>query len=150
MPVYEFGCGTGHNLTGLMNCKGFDWSGSAVRKLRDRGIDADVFDMLNPTPMEIPGAAVTFHALEQLGKNFRPFLDFLLEARPKVVVHVEPILELYEDNLLDYLAVQYHKKRGYLEGYLEAVINSGAEILELKRNHFGSLYHDAYSVLVWR
>jgi hypothetical protein len=46
--------------------------------------------------------------------------------------------------------VQYHKKRGYLEGYLEAVINSGAEILELKRNHFGSLYHDAYSVLVWR
>lgn len=100
--------------------------------------------------MEIPGAVVTFHALEQLGKNFRPFLNFLLEAKPKVIIHVEPLIELYEDNLLDYLAVQYHRKRGYLEGYLEAVINSGAEILELKRNHFGSLYHDAYSVLVWK
>jgi hypothetical protein len=148
MPVYEFGCGNGHNKTS--NWKGFDWSESAVAKLKAFGAEAEVFDMFNPVKMEIPGAAVTFHALEQLGKNFRPFLDFLLEAKPQVVVHVEPILELYEDNLLDYLAVQYHKKRGYLEGYLEAVINSGAEILELKRNHFGSLYHDAYSVLVWQ
>jgi hypothetical protein len=60
------------------------------------------------------------------------------------------LIELYEDNLLDYLAVQYHRKRGYLEGYLGAVIDSGAEIIELKRNNFGSLYHDAYSVLVWK
>lgn len=149
MPIYEFGCGNGHNLIGR-NAKGFDWSENAVLKLKAKGMEADIFDMFNPSPMKIHGAAVTFHALEQLGKNFRPFLDFLLAAKPRVVVHIEPIIELYEDNLLDYLAVQYHKKRGYLEGYLDAVINSGAEIIELKRNHFGSLYHDAYSVLVWK
>ena len=148
MPVYEFGCGTGHNKTS--DWKGFDWSESAVEKLKSKGFEAEVFNMFSPTKMKIPGAVVTFHALEQLGKNFKPFLEFLLESKPQVVVHVEPLIELYEDNLLDYLAVQYHRKRGYLEGYLDAVINSGAEILELKRNHFGSLYHEAYSVFVWR
>ena len=148
MPVYEFGCGNGHNRTS--DGKGFDWSATAIQKLRAKGIQAEVFDMFAPTPMEIPGAAVTFHAMEQLGKNFRPFLDFLLKSKPQIVIHVEPLIELYEDNLLDYLAVQYHRKRGYLEGYLEAVIDSGSEIIELKRNHFGSFYHDAYSVLVWK
>ena len=148
MPVYEFGCGNGHNRT--PNWMGFDWSENAVDKLRAKGIEAYVFNMLKPLPMKIPGAAVTFHAMEQLGKDFRPFLNFLLKAKPKIVIHVEPLIELYEDNLLDYLAVQYHRKRGYLEGYLGAVIDSGSEIIELKRNNFGSLYHDAYSVLVWR
>ena len=150
MPIYEFGCGNGHNRTATATWRGFDWSENAVKKLWAKGVKAEYFNMLEPRDIDVPGVAVTFHALEQLGKNFRPFLDFLLKAKPKVVVHIEPLIELYEDNLLDYLAVQYHRKRGYLEGYLPAVINSGAEILELKRSYFGSLYHEAYSVFVWK
>ena len=146
---HEFGCGNGHNLVNR-NAVGYDWSESAVRKLNEAGQKAEVFDMFKPRPMDLRGqAVVTIHAMEQLGKDFHMFLAFLLDAKPRIVVHLEPLIELYEDNLLDYLAVMYHRKRGYLEGYVDAVKAVG-EVIELKRNYFGSLFHEANSVLVWR
>ena len=151
MTVWEFGCGNGHNILNLPQAKGFDWSESAVSRLRLHGMDVGRFDMFNPWPMQIPGAALTVHSMEQLGKNFRPMLDFLIAAKPKVVIHIEPILELYDpDNLFDYLAIQYHRKRGYLEGYLTALTDAKVELLEVKRSEFGSIMHEAYSVIVWK
>ena len=57
-------------------------------------------------------------ALEQIGTNFEPFLQFILEQKPSLFVHVDSILEWYDENsLMDYLAAKFCRKRKYLEGY---------------------------------
>jgi hypothetical protein len=117
-----------------------------------------VFDMFSPDRrLELPSGSGVFMvgALEQLGPNFQPFLGYLLAQRPKIVVQVNHFTELYDtDDLLDYLALRFEKKRKYLEGYLpalESLSRQGkVEILSVRRVRFGSLYHDGYSFVVWR
>jgi len=156
--VHEFGCGSGQNLKALVGKKqivGYDWSKSATERVRSLGGRGVVFDMLAPHDVEINGAALTVHALEQLGDQWRPFFHFLAKKRPAVCIHIEPIEELYDpDDLLDHLALAYHRKRGYLSGYLTHLRALAAigeiEILEQRRTYVGGLYHEAYSVIVWR
>ena len=62
--------------------------------------------------------------------------------------------ELYDQNdLFDYVAAAYLRKRGYLQGFLprlrELEREGVIEILQVQRT-FGSLYHDGYSFVVWR
>jgi len=146
--VSEFGCGSGQNLKGLKGkLHGYDWAESAVKRVRAMGIHAERFDMFNPSPIDLKGGVLTVHALEQLGDKFGPFLQFLMDKKPEICVHIEPIEELYEDNLLDNLALSYHKKRGYLSGFLKAL---KGKTIEVERTYVGSLFHEAYSVVVWR
>jgi hypothetical protein len=68
---------------------------------------------------------------------------------------MEPLLDLYDEaNLVDYLAIRYHKKRGYLNGFLPALRDLAAkgrvEILDMRRFYFGSFYHEGYSYVAWR
>jgi hypothetical protein len=76
-------------------------------------------------------------------------------AKPKLCVHLEPVLELYDEaTLFDYLAIRCHTTRNYLKNWLSdirALEKSGkAEIIEEKRLQFGDRYHEAYSVIAWR
>lgn len=169
--VHEFGCGSGHNLFALANQQrgkilhGYDWSPSAVRSLqwiRERygiPIHGHRFNFFDPpSVMEMrsyPTGVLTIGALEQVGKNFQKFLSMLLASKPNIVVHVEPLIELYDaKDELDALAIIYHWRRKYLEGYLPAlqVLEKAGEIeiLELRRTGLGSFYHDPYVVLAWR
>ncbi|MEK6848983.1 MAG: methyltransferase domain-containing protein, partial [Nanoarchaeota archaeon] len=169
--VAEFGCGTGHNLLSLAKQQpgkvvfGLDWSKQAlehVRKMTQQGVNAHAveFDLLNPAPQcsyyNLRHIGVlTVGALEQVGKRFDEFLCFLLSRRPPIIVHLEPIIELYDENdPFDQLAIHYQQARGYLEGYLPAVQRLAryglAEILEVHRIPFGSFYHEAYTIIVWR
>lgn len=155
--VCEFGCGGGDNLAELnaaygTEVIGFDWAASAVRRCMDRGILAQQFDMFSPPPSTFRGALLTIHALEQLGKRWRPFLDYVMRSNPSICVHIEPIEELYDEtNLLDYLALKYHAKRGYLSGFLTHLVDDrGIEVLHVERSKFGNLFHEAYSCVVWR
>mgnify|MGYP006178052823 CR=1 FL=1 len=117
-----------------------------------------VFDMFSPDRdlAMAPGAAdLLVGSMEQLGSNFRPFLDYLLQQKPRIVVQVNHLMELYDtDNLLDYLALRFEKRRKYLEGYLPALErlaqDGKVDILKLQRGRVGSLYHDGYSFVVWR
>ena len=62
---------------------------------------------------------MTYAALEQIGNNHEAFIQFLMRKSPLLCVNVECLCELYDDNaLVDYLAIKYHKKRNYLDGYL--------------------------------
>ena len=93
--------------------------------------------------------------IEQLASNFEAFLQFLLKHSPALCVHVEPTIELYdENNLVDYLAMKFHRKRGYTENYLTRLRELEAKnkigILKVKRPFFGSLYMEGYSYMVWR
>jgi len=168
--VYEFGCGSGFNLLALSEqlpgkelC-GLDWSKSSNQTLnllgKSLGIDISGrhFDFFQPDrSLELgPDSGVlTMCALEQVGQRHEHFVEFVLEKKPRICVNMEPLLELYdESNLVDYLAARYHRKRGYLEGFLtalRALADKGRiEILDVRRFFFGSLYHEGYSYIAWR
>lgn len=160
--VYEFGCGTGFNLVELAKRMpdkayvGLDRSANAAQLVAEAAetfnlpILSGQFDMRNPKGDIPPGAGVfTFGAMEQLGE-FRPFVDWLIAQRPKVVVHIEPIPELLdENNLIDWLSLQFHKKRGYTVGLLP-YLQEKTSVQHVKRSHFGSVMLESYARIVWQ
>ena len=168
--IHEFGCGTGHNLALLSRLfpekklYGYDWvpsSADIIATLAEKHgyrLEGRVFDMFSPDEAVHlpPGSAVlTVHALEQLGPDFEKFLNFILEKSPEICVHIEPICELYDpENPVDALAIAFHTKRNYLQGYLTRLRQleeeGKIEILKTHRVPFGSLYHDSYSYIIWR
>jgi len=168
--IYEFGCGTGFNLVVLAQLypekklHGLDFVPSSRDMVNKIGevygwnMTGHLFDMLAPDEnFEIGdnSAIFTIGAVEQLAGNFEAFLQFVLKRSPKLCIHIEPTIELYdENNLIDYLAMKFHTKRGYTENYLtrlrELEAQNEIEVLKVKRLFFGSLYMEGYSLLIWR
>jgi len=168
--IYEFGCGTGFNLAELAQLypekrlHGLDFVTSSrdlVNKLAEVNgwkMTGHLFDMLSPDEdLEIAdnSAVFTIGVVEQLAGKFEAFLQFLLRKSPKLCINIEPTIELYdEDRLIDYLAIKFHRKRGYSENYLTRLRDLEAEnrieILKVKRPFFGSLYMEGYSCIIWR
>ncbi len=126
--IYEFGCGTGHNLLRLREINptatlwGLDWVKSSQKIVRgmaevlgDKNLKAYQFDYFNPDPsfkLDPTGAVFTFASLEQTGNKYKKFIDYLLKNKPALCVHIEPTGEtLDEKNLLDYLSIKYFEKR---------------------------------------
>ena len=167
--VYEFGCGSGFNLAVLAKLYpekkfyGLDWAAASrdivneLAKIYGWNMKGLLFDFFSPDQnLKIAenSAVLTIGAVEQTGRDYEPFLQYLLGAFPKLCVHVEPILELYdENNLIDYAAIKFHKKRKYWEDFpnrLKELEDEGkVEILKTKRSYFGSLYIEGYSQLIW-
>lgn len=168
--IYEFGCGTGYNVIELSQLypkkevHGLDWvSGpkEILRHAKERygyNVQGHIFDMFNTDQsLVLPkGAAIlAIGALEQLGTNFEPFLEYILSSSPSIFVHVDSIIELYDaDELFDQLVIKFDRRRNYLDGYLTRLRQLEAqgkiEILKTQRSRFGSLYHDGYSLIVWK
>jgi hypothetical protein len=143
---------------------GLDWteaSQKVLARLKDTGIDPKIngrrFNFFDPdrTFKLAPGAAIyTAAALEQIGNRCQPFVNYLLENRPAICIHIEPINELLDEgNLLDFLSITYCKRRNYLSGllpYLRALEQDGRIKIHMARRTFiGSLFIDGYSVIVW-
>jgi len=167
--IYEFGCGTGFNLAVLAQLYpekklyGLDFVPSSVNLVNKLGevygwnMTGHLFDMLRPDEsfkIDDNSAIFTIGTVEQLAGNFEPFLQFVLKRPPRLCLHVEPTIELYDkNNLVDYLAMKFHRKRGYTEKYLtrlgELEAQNRIEILKVKRPFFGSLYMEGYSYMVW-
>ncbi len=168
--IYEFGCGSAQHIVRLgelfpdKNIFGLDWAKSSIDILKNLSLKKNknfkgiLFDMFNPNnkkKIHNNSAFLTVGALEQLGKNFRPFLNYMLKKKPKVVVHFETMDEFYNENsLFDYLAKIYDRKRNYLSGYFEALKKlekqKKIKIMRVKKIDFGSMMHDSYSTIVWR
>ncbi len=167
--IYEFGCGTGLNLADLAKMfpdkqlYGLDWSKTAVEivekiaETQHFNLSGTLFDMFSPDhSLLIPtGSAVfTIGAMEQLGTDFEPFLQFLRDKSFSICINIETSYELYDqDKLFDYVAAKYLEKRGYLRGYLARLQQLAGEgkidIIKMQKS-FGSLYHDGYSFVVWK
>ena len=168
--VFEFGCGPGSNLKTISKILpdkqlyGLDWVQPAVDSvnlLRDiDGIKTQglLFDMFVPDyNIEVPenSGFYTFHALEQLGDNYMEFINFVLNKKPSIVVHVEPFIEFYNDNILvDYLAIKFHQVRKYIDGYYKELLNlerlGKLKILKSTRIGFGSYYQDNSMCVIWK
>lgn len=167
--IYEFGCGTGHNLIDAAILfpgrllYGLDWSQasqSILRLMKEQhgfNIVGREFDMLEPDESFSLGprsGVFTVGAMEQLGCQYHAFLNYILAQCPHICVHVETLYELYDQTaLFDYVAAKYLEKRKYLRGFLETLETFDREgciqILGTFRT-FGSLYHDGYSLVVWK
>lgn len=170
--IVEFGCGTGLNLYILARLYphkqliGCDWARPSLEVLGEiaaslsRPIGAHLFNMLDLTgadalPLDRETAVVTALALEQLGGEHQPFLTYLLRKKPAFCLNIEPLLELYDpDVLADYVAIKYHTRRNYLRGFLPALRRlaeqGSVEIAVQRRVKFGNMYHDPYSTVAWR
>ena len=58
-------------------------------------------------------------SLEQVSNKFYDFIAFLIKRKPKICIHIEPIVELLDENIfLDYLSKRFHIQRNYLNGLL--------------------------------
>lgn len=168
--IYEFGCGTGYNLLIMSHMfpekklYGLDWALASqdlvneIRRALSKNIYGHLFDMFSPNyDLEIDKNSVfiTLNSLEQLGDNYESFLEYILSKSPMLCINAEPIVELYNPgHIIDYVAIKYHKKRGYLNNYLTRLkqLESAGKIkiLETRRIPFGSLFHEGYSLIVWK
>jgi hypothetical protein len=168
--VYEFGCGSCQHLPVLVELfpdkeiHGLDWADASKKIIdtlvHDKGwkIKGHTFNLFSPDyslSLSKDSGVITLGTMEQTGKNFEPFLQFLLSKGPNIVCHIESMMELYdENNLCDCLAKIYDRKRNYLDGYLNRLRALEKErridIIEMRRVYFGSMFHDSYSLAVWR
>ncbi|MEW5911532.1 MAG: class I SAM-dependent methyltransferase [Thermodesulfobacteriota bacterium] len=168
--VYEFGCGTGFNLLllGKMlqpeKMYGLDFVQSSVDLVNKIGeafdlpLEGRAFDMIHPDhDFKLkPGSLMfTFGALEQLAGKFHDFIHYILDNRPDLCIHIEPTVELYDETkLFDYLAIKFHRKRGYTTGllpYLQKLAQKQKiKLLKVKRLGFGSLFMEGYTYMIWQ
>jgi hypothetical protein len=162
--IYEFGCGSGHNLAYLAQrfpdkrIVGLDWSSPAVdiaNTLRDKhglNVAGRSFDFFAPDRnMLIPegSAVLTVGALEQTSTKWVQFFEWLVDRKPAFCLHVEPLVHLYDPgNLVDYTAIRAHQVRQFWTGIDEA-IGDYAKWHRMTRTGFGSLALEGYSQLSW-
>jgi hypothetical protein len=168
--IYEFGCGPAYHLLRAREVNsdaqlwGLDWacaSQDIIKKIAINGIDSNIkgynFDYFNPDlsfSIKQNSIIYTVASLEQVGDKWTKFIEYIIDEKPKLCVHVEPIAEMLdEDTLIDNLSIRYFKKRNYLEGFLDGLklleSQGKLEIHETKRTHIGSLFIEGYSVVVW-
>lgn len=168
--IYEFGCGTGHNLLFLRKINshcalvGLDWANSSQetlsllsQTLADENMYGKNFDYFSPDlnfKLKPSSAVFTVASLEQIGNRHGPFLDYLMENKPSIVVHIEPFRDLLDDkNPVDLTSIEYMKQRNYIEGYCDAIFalqrNNEAQVHLFERTFIGSKYVDGYTILVW-
>ena len=168
--IHEFGSGSGFHLIPITrrfpdkNIFGSDFVQTAVdlinnvAKHYDYNLSASLFNMIEPNPdykIQESSVICTFGAIEQIASKYNNFLDFLLEKKPELCVHVEPALEMYDEkNIVDSSAIKFHRKRGYSEGMipkLEALDKSGKiKLLKVKRINFGGLMFEGFTLIVWK
>ena len=168
--IFEFGCGPGHNVNILSRMfpskliHGLDWakSSSKIIKLLESkhnlNVQGHVFNMFIPdNNLNVPrnSAFLSIGGLEQIGNKFEKFLKFIFKKKPNIIVHLEPIHELYDQNkLIDKLGYLYHKKRNYLDGYLTRLQNleknKKIKIIKCKKLNLGGINHEGWSILIWK
>lgn len=167
---YEFGCGTGHNLLALSemnegdkNYYGLDWTNTQERIFKNivenfnKNFSFRQFNFLSPdNSVDIqPNSVIfTFAALEQIGENHNNFVNFVLEKKPRLCIHLEPIEEfLDENNHLQKLSIDYFRKRKYLSKFYTSLKtlekNQKINIIEAKRTTFGSFFIEGYNIVIW-
>lgn len=168
--IFEFGCGSGYNLVALAKIYphtrivGLDWSpasceiAEALRRSCGLRTEGRLFDFFKPDmSVDIPdnSAALTIGAVEQTGLEHARFFEFLAAKKPRLCIHVEPVVEWYDENdIVDYSGIRFMHVRNYLRGLPDTigqlVANGRAEIIKAKRSYFGSQFIEGYSYIVWR
>ena len=168
--LFEFGCGPGYHLLRArkINSKakmiGLDWTTASqeiIKQIKENRIEENIdgknFNFFKPNySIEVPvnSGFLTVAALEQIGDKYKEFVDFILEKKPSICVHLEPIDELLDqNNLIDRLSTLYFRKRNYLHGYLpylrQLQEDGKIKIVNEQRTFSGSYFIEGHSLIVW-
>ena len=169
--LYEFGCGPAYHLMRFrdfnsdINLVGLDWASSSqsiINEIRDLGITTNIsgynFDYFEPDyKIEIPEntAMFTCASLEQMGENYKDFINYLLFKKPDLCINFEPMSELLDEtSLVDKLSLLYFTKRNYLKNYLtylrELESEGKIEIIKEQRLYGGSYFIEGYPIVIWK
>jgi hypothetical protein len=169
--LYEFGCGPAYHLMRFrdfnndINLVGLDWASSSqsiINEIRDLGITSNIsghnFDYFEPNyKIEIPEntAMFTCASLEQMGENYKDFVNYLLFKKPDLCINFEPMSELLDEtSLVDKLSLLYFTKRNYLKNYLtylrELESEGKIEIIKEQRLYGGSYFIEGYPIVIWK
>jgi hypothetical protein len=168
--IFELGCGPAYHLVRLSesfkdkNFFGTDWATSSqeiikeINKIKNCDITPINLDFFNPdNGINVPenSAVYTVASLEQIGENFKELINFLLEKKPEICVHLEPIDELLNQNILmDNLTIKYFRKRNYLKNFLPYLEQLEKEnkikIIKKQRTDSGSYFIEGHSLIVWK
>jgi hypothetical protein len=169
--LYEFGCGPAYHLLRFgkfnknINMIGLDWTKTSqdiIKEINKLNINKKIkgynFNYFSPDysiDIKENSAIFTCASLEQIGENYKYFINYLLEKKPKLCINFEPSAELLnENNLVDKLSILYFNKRKYLNGYLtylKKLENEGKiEIINAQRIFGGSYFIEGYPVIIWK
>jgi hypothetical protein len=168
--LFEFGCGPAYHLLRARKYNpqakmvGLDWTKTSqeiIKQISNLGIDKNIegrnFNFFEPDySIEVPPKSgfLTIAALEQVGDRFDQFLEFVMNKKPSICVHFEPIDELLDQtHLIDRLSTLYFRKRDYLSGFLPKLHRLQDEgkikILREQRTYTGSFFIEGHSLVVW-
>jgi SAM-dependent methyltransferase len=165
----EFGCGTGHHLFKLQKLysdkqfTGLDWSKNSQKLIMRankvagtniRTLNFDYFNIDSRLELAVGSTFFTVASMEQVGDQFEQFITFILKSKPKFVIHIEPIEELFDKSIkVEELTLNYMRKRNYLRGYLNRLKDVEREgkikIQSVLRTNFGSIFIEGYSIVVF-
>ena len=167
--ICEFGSGSGTNfylINEILQNKNFILSDISVtslkiieelkRKLNRNNLTYSNIDIEQDIDLQLPDntAVITTSVLEQIGDNYKNFINFILKEKPQIVINVEPIVELLDSkNGFDNVMNLYCEKRKYLAGYLTELEKlekqKKIKIIMKKRTMVSGTFIEN-SVLIWK
>ena len=167
--ICEFGSGSGTNfylINEILQNKNFILSDISVtslkiieelkRKLNRNNLIYSNIDIEQDIDLQLPDntAVITTSVLEQVGDNYKNFINFILKEKPQIVINVEPIVELLDSkNGFDNVMNLYCEKRKYLAGYLTELEKlekqKKIKIIMKKRTMVSGTFIEN-SVLIWK
>jgi hypothetical protein len=167
--ICEFGSGSGANfylINEILQDKSFILSDISVtslkiieelkRKLNRNNLTYSNIDIEQDIDLQLPDntAVITTSVLEQIGDNYKNFINFILKEKPQIVINVEPIVELLDSkNGFDNVMNLYCEKRKYLAGYLTELEKlekqKKIKIIMKKRTMVSGTFIEN-SVLIWK
>lgn len=169
--LYEFGCGPAYHLLRFrefnkdINLVGLDWATSSqtiINELSElefvfkmSGYNFDYFKPNYSINISPNSAIFTCASLEQMGENYKDFINYLISKKPDLCINFEPMSEMLDENsLVDKLSILYFEKRNYLKNYLtylrELEKEGIIEILKEQRLYGGSYFIEGYPIVIWR
>ena len=171
--IYELGAGPCHNVAAFaqqLKNKNFyvtDWVDPTVKIIKHiednknamgfgshtfDGRTFDYFNLDNKFNIKEGSVVLTWGSMEQIGSQHTDLLSFFLSQSNVDFIHIEPTLELYQNNLFDQLAHDYSIKRNYLNGYFTDLFKLEAEEkinVTYKKRIIGSAFHDGWTIVCW-
>ena len=120
-----------------------------------KGYNFNYFEPDSNINIDPRSAIFTCASLEQMGENYKDFVNYLIYKKPDLCINFEPMSEiLNKDSLVDKLSMLYFEKRNYLKNYLtylkELEKEGVIEIIKEQRLYSGSYFIEGYPIVIWR
>lgn len=165
--VVELGCGWGLNLWSLISLnfpnklEGYEISVNGLetcKKINSHFKCNVTFGKIDLTNIETFSSLenkflFTFHVLEQLKYETKEVIENLIKIKPKMVLHFEPVIELYKNNQRDKVLKLYLKALDYQDNLLNTLKDfekkNKIKILEACRLGFASNPMMESSLIRW-